>query len=104
MGSTDWPAEELYENFDDSLAGNDTQLLLKAVTQVMPVRQKIVSRELEHARHQLGSMQGYLDQSNPHFGMLESAVISPKRNEVITTGNRALRVPNNVRAGQAASR
>lgn len=38
VGSTDWPAEELHDNFDDAISANDTHLLLRAVTQVMPVR------------------------------------------------------------------
>jgi len=38
IGSTNWPADELHADFDDAIAANDTHLLLRAVTQVMPVR------------------------------------------------------------------
>ncbi|NUP49787.1 MAG: hypothetical protein HOW97_21120 [Catenulispora sp.] len=38
IGSTDWPALELKVGFDAAIAANDTHLLLRAVSQSMPVR------------------------------------------------------------------
>src|SRR5207244_4234353 len=38
VGSTEWPDLELHDGLDESLAANDTHLLLKAISQTIPVR------------------------------------------------------------------
>lgn len=38
VGSTEWPDYRLYDSLDESIAANDTHLLIRAISQTIPVR------------------------------------------------------------------